>query len=421
MSIILNTMGCSQDPHTTLLVVADQRAQTVHTFDPQSARWETVLTDTALAEHAGLLQLPDGRIAFVDDAAGELVLLTPGSGRTSVERVPVAIPGEHLACSPDGRWLAVSTGAGDSFEPSSDQLTLVDLAAPGRPRARRVRTRVGEPGIALTDHEVLLRHRAPGAVQALGIVEVAAAGPHVPHLDGQVIHEVGDAGHGDAWDPISRCLLIATERGLERFAVEDGSPRPLGVVPWDAGQSGTSSDVGRAYYLRCCPRRRLVAATLRRGGEDPLRWDDWDNHLWVHHLDTGRTHLAPIGPGLVFRCALTPTALVTTRVHPDGDELIAHDLTDLRSRGTWSLPRLAHGPRRGHEPWDDADRRSVAACPEAETVLVTRGGHGQVHLVDVHAPGTPLRTFAAPSPLRDGGHVGWFAAPSAGGLDGIGR
>ncbi|MBW3087109.1 hypothetical protein KEM60_03339 [Austwickia sp. TVS 96-490-7B] len=386
------------------VVVADQRAGVIHLLNPTRRTWTTPLVDTVLAEHAGLLHLPDGQIAFADDATGELVLLDPTTTPPQIRRTAIAIPAEHLAADPAGHHIAVSTGLGASFTGTNDQFTLIDLTRTP-PRPRRVRTRPGEPGIALTEDSVLLRHREPGSVQAISFTEIDQAGPHVPTVTGISCDDLDDTGHGDVFDPQTGRLMMATDRGVEQFDLADGAPRAVGIIPW---YDGHGDHPGRAYFLRFCPRRRIVVATLRRGGDDPTMWHRWHNSLWIHHVDEGVTTHVPVGDGLVFRCALTPTALVTTRIHPDGDELLVHDLPDLRARGCWALPPMAGAPRPGHAPWDHAERRAVAAAPYSEQVLVSQGGHGEVHLVDVSSPRGDLVTLDAPSPLHDGGHLGWF-------------
>ncbi|STD04094.1 Uncharacterised protein [Dermatophilus congolensis] len=382
------------------IVVADQKAGLIHLYDPTSNTWSTPLEDTVLAEHAGLLHLPDGRIAFADDANGELVLLDPATPENPT-RIAIAIPGEHIATDPHGHYIGVSTGLGASFTPSSDQLTLIDLTTP-RPRARRVRTRSGEPGITLTDTAAILRHREPGALQRLTYTEITDAGPHVPQVTGTTTEDIDSTGHGDAHDTTTHTIYTATARGLETHNDTTLAPGP--IHPW--GDPATNP--GRAYFLRHCPHRRIIAAVCRHGGDNPRAWHTWTNNLWILDLDTGTTRTTDLGPGLVFRFALTPTALVASRIHPDGDELTAHTLTDLTLRGRWELPPLEHGPKPGREPWDAADRRATAADPTGETAIVTRGGHGQIHIIDTSSPENPITTCTAPSALRDGGHLGWF-------------
>lgn len=405
------------------LLIADQHSHCIYTFNKEKKTVFEVARNTVLAEHSGFLQLADGRIAYGDDARGELVLLKEKCEPAysfEIERISASIPAEHITTSPNGRWIAISTGFGAAFDASSDQITLIDLqpSDSDRPLSYRVRTRAGEPGIALSNTHIWLRHREPGAIQTIPIREIITAGPHVPPVASSLTSNIGDSGHGDAYDPHTNTFHVATENGIEHFTLTQETPQHQKTLTWHT-ITGTAA---RAYFLRFNPHKRLISSTLRLGGDSPKAWDTWKNWVFTYNIDTGKHRSAPVGTGLVFRCALTPTALAVTRVHPDGDELVVYELSDLSIRGRWQLPVMDGAPRKGAEPWDNADRRSIAADPESETVAVTRGGHGQIHLIDVSTAGGELETYQVPTPLKDGGHLGWFSADTAPeAMDGIGR
>ncbi|MGJ3190033.1 hypothetical protein [Paenarthrobacter sp. FR1] len=389
-----------------ILMVADQNAASVAFMDPTSGTIHRSLDSVVLAEHAGILPLGSGKCAFVDDAGGALVIVD-GFTDTSHLLFPVAIPGEHLACDPTGRYVAVTTGLGLSWEPWSDLLTIVDLKSDGGPASRRIRTRVGEPGVVVGETPdgpvAVVRHREPGAIESFSVERILAEGIHCPPLQGLKVGVSSD-GHGDAFDPLTGTMFVATGPGLERFDIRKPQPKTLPTVPWGIA--------GRAYFLRFCPEKRIVVAVLRNGGEEPRNWTAWSNALWVHHVDTGLTRTAPLGPGLVFRFALTATGIAAARIHPDGDELTMHELRSsekLELRAIWRLPAMDGAPRPGHEPWDNAERRAIAASPDSELVAVTRGGHGELHLVDTLMPGAPLITHHLDTPLHDGGHLAWLS------------
>lgn len=406
-----------------MLVVADQRAQTIGFIDPASQEITGWILGVVLAEHAGILPLGNGRCAWVDDAGGSLVVMDPFAATSTdpaaaiEHRISVAIPGEHLACDPAGRFIAISTGLGQSWEPWSDLLSVVDLRAAAGPYSRRIRTRAGEPGVVVAatpdGPRAVLRHREPGAIESISIDAILTDGVHCPPLRGGIHEAVGTEGHGDAYDPATGTLFVATERGLECFDVRGPVPVPLPMRPWEAA--------GRAYFLRHCPRRRLLVAVLREGGEHPRRWDAWGNTLWVHDIDANTSRSAPLGDGMIFRFALTGTAIAVARIHPDGDDLRVYDAKSLQERGRWSLPPMDQAPRRGAEPWDNADRRAISASGSNEWVAVTRGGHGEVHLVDTGVPGSALVTMEVPTPLNDGGHLAWLNRATVGPGDTVGR
>ncbi|MFD7015791.1 hypothetical protein [Streptomyces sp. NPDC059928] len=113
-------------------------------------------------------------------------------------------------------------------------------------------------------------------------------------------------------------------------------------------------------------------------------------------LETGRTLLTELGPGLVFRLTL---ARERHRLHLGGDELEFWAPTT-----PFAAPR--HGLRAAARryPWEGVERRVVAASPGSDWVAVTRGGHGEVHLADAGdgTRGDPPETSA---PLHHGGPV----------------
>lgn len=426
------------------LLVADQVTGGVRLLDLPDGRERGLVEGRHLAEHAGFLALPGDRTAFVDDLAGELVVLDPygpDAGRPLVEAtVPVAIPAEHLAADPTGRLLAVTTGLGRNGEPWSDLLTAVDLAAPGGPRAVRVRTDAGEPGVTVLgpsapahsteptdvdtgrasgDALVVLRHREPGSLTVHRHTELMAAAPACPPaVPAADLPLADDDGHGDAHDPLTGRVFAAAGSGVHRARRAGGSLVREEPLPWGGP--------GRGYYLRLDPARRVLWSCVRGGPADPGRWPEWSNDAWWHGLDSGAVGRLPLGPGLVFRLAVAARHVAYARVHPDGDELvlIATDSTTPRVTARLPLPAMDGAPRPGGTPWDGVQRRAIAASPGSPLVAVTRGGHGEIHLVDADsasAPNAPVTTLSVPTPLNDGGHLALVTPGSCAHGDPVGR
>ncbi|KGJ71603.1 hypothetical protein GY21_21060, partial [Cryobacterium roopkundense] len=289
------------ESHESRLVVADQKAGALYVVDPRTCQILRHDTETVLAEHAGFLPLPHGRLAYIDDGAGELVVLNvfTNSQDWRESAVSVAIPGEHLAASSTGRFIAVTTGLGRDWQPWSDLVTLVDRHG-ARPRSRRIRTRRGEPGVVIArdmgeadaSPALVIRHREPGSLEMIGVAAVQSADAHGPVLRGDLT-ELPDDGHGDAYDPLTGMIFNATGSGVYRHTLENGVLVAHPTVPWNVP--------GRAYFVRFCPRDRCLFAVVRGGDPDPKNWQVWTNHLWRYSLDTHSISTAPIGPGLVFR------------------------------------------------------------------------------------------------------------------------
>lgn len=402
------------------LLIADYRAGHTYAVEDGTLRQ---LGAGVLAEHAGFLTLPAGpatkaRWAFVDDGAGALVLGGPDGER----RIPVAIPGEHLAVDASGRYIVVTTGLGANAEPWSDVVTVVDLA---REEAVRFRVRTGEPGAAIVADRssgapvIVLRHREPGAIEAIPLAHATAAGAHVPVLRGAVTTDIAPDGHGDVVDQRSGVVATATGRGIERFVVEDGRPRAIGILPWPVP--------GRAYYLRFDPTTGHAVGVVRGGPAAPevwTEWTEWTNTLVDIDLGTGDARRVDLGPGLAFRFALGGGRAAVATIHPDGDAVTLVDRRGPTLRAVWrsALPPMCRPPVPGRLPWDPvgdvpAQRRAVAVDPAGTTVAVTRGGDAELQLVRDGA----LETITVPSPMDEGGHLLWLAADAAPETDSIGR
>ncbi|MCX2968685.1 MULTISPECIES: hypothetical protein [Streptomyces] len=400
-----------------LLLVADHVTGGIEVFAVPGGTRVARLPGPRVSEHAGFLALPGGRVACVDEAAGELLVLDPSAalagGPLVAATAPVAVPGEHLAADATGERIAVTTGVGERAEPWSDLVTAVDLRAGA---ATAVRARTGEPGVTVVGAGaaalVLLRQREPGELALYRHAGLLAAGPGHPRAVPLARLPLPDDGHGDAHDPATGLVFAATGEGVYRARVRGTALLPEPPLPWRGA--------GRGYFLRLDPGRRLLWSCLRGGPGDPARWPEWTNTAWCHGLDSGRTALVDLGPGLVFRMALARGAAAFTRVHPDGDELLLLDPARPRVAARTPLEPMSGAPRRGGTPWDGVQRRAVAASPGADWVAVSRGGHGEVLIVDARTgrPGTVLRTR---TPLPEGGRLAMVSAGDRGHEDAVGR
>lgn len=387
-------------PSSFPLLAADHRAGIVYEIHGDSRR--VAVADSWLAEHAGFLRLPaaaSDRWAFADDRGGALVV----ADADGVRRIPIALPAEHLACDSAGRHVVVTTGLGMNEEAWSDVVSVVDLAADS---SVRFRVRSGEPGVAIAPDQasgestIVFRHREPGAVEALPLATALEVGPHAPILRGRLLDELAADGHGDVVDPTSGIVGIATSRGLERFVIDNGAPRAVGIIPWPVE--------GRAYYLRLAGDTGRATGIVRGGPASPGSWPEWTNTFVEIDLASGASRAVPLPPGLAFRFALAAGTAVVSVIHPDGDVVIVIDREEARISRITSIPAMTHAPRAGQMPWDGVDgnpaqRRSVAIDPTTGTIAVTSGGDGTILLLD----GDDVSTIELPTPLDEGGHLLW--------------
>ncbi|MFY1676980.1 hypothetical protein [Streptomyces sp. WMMC905] len=393
-----------------VLFVSDHLAGAVHVLTVPDGTPVQRLSSRHVSEHAGFLALPGGRTACVDDRRGELLILDPHAERLVERAFPVAVPAEHLACDPSGRHLAVTTGLGANETPWSDLLTVIDLTTGD---TSTVRTRVGEPGVTVLGGEdplVVLRHREPGQWAAHHFADLLAAPPGCPPATPRSVLPLPDDGHGDAQLPDTGHVFAATSRGVHRARRRGGALAAETPIPW-----GSRS---RGWYLRLDTRRRALWSTLRGGDPDPRLWPEWTNHAWRHGLDTGHTDHVDLGPGLVFRLALARRHTAFTRVHPDGDELILLSPDDTVRRVP--LPAMDGAPRRGTTPWEGVQRRAIAASPASDWIAVTRGGHGEVHIVDAVTGHEAARPRPG-TPLHHGGHLALRSRDDGADGDPVGR
>lgn len=402
------------------LVIADYRADRIYAL--HEAKIHPLGSGTP-AEHAGILQLPtpmesSSRWAYVDDRRGNLViqesnLRSPDTLESAT--MSAAIPGEHIACDPSGRYVVVTTGLGMNAEPWSDIVTVIDTATR---ESVRFRSRTGEPGVAILPDQangelmIVLRHREPGAIESIPLTTALAVGAHVPQLSGQLTEDVADDGHGDVIDPHHGIFATATSNGLECFHVEHGYPRPMRTIPWPVD--------GRAFYLRFDALTMRAVGVVRGGPSSPQSWTSWRNYLVDAQLHTGDIRHTALPDGLAFRFASGGGTTAVASIHPEGDQLTVlhrdNSLFDVAQ--TIPLPSMTHPPIPGHLPWDSvgdspAQRRAVAVDPSGQHIAVTRGGDAELHLFS----DASSRIFQLPTPLNEGGLLYW----NSNGNDLVGR
>jgi hypothetical protein len=374
------------------LVVADPAAERLYRFRLNDlaldAEWEGMTVNA----HAGFLTLPDGRLLFIDETAGELVALQVAgdAGQEIVGRVPVPGPVSHFAVDPGLAYAVV--GAGDERQP----LTLVNL---GSFTARSFDVEAGEAGVMLGGDPLTLFHRNDALMQVESYpVDDLGGGKITP----AAVVDTGAAGHGEAIHHDLGRLYLATDDGLDVVEIGQDGLAYRTTVPWAA----SGSDGGRAYFVRMGEQHLFSYIADRAAAE--TEWGTWRNDAYVVDLATEQATRVPIGPGLVYRFGFSDRYALFFNVHPDGDNAHLID-TDPASAAFGAvvasipLDPMTNGPKAGQSPWE-AEGRIAAVTPDGGLGFVTHGGDGLISVIDTDAQ-TVITKLETPTPLQGGGNM----------------
>ncbi|WP_084955679.1 hypothetical protein [Thermoactinospora rubra] len=391
-------------PPAARLVVADAAAGSVHVYAVPSNKKLATITGRTFADHAGMLPLRDGRVLFVDEAAGELVALQVGGTPKVVgtARLPEGEP-THIAADETGRYAVVAAaGAHDHEEPAEEEphgtLTVVDLTT-YRPATIEVDSE--HPGVVVSGGTVV--HRGDGELETFPIAGILA-NPGA-HLEPTSTLATGEHGHGEAAHA-GGLVLGATDAGLDTARVVDGRLQPVRTVPWP--------DSGRAYYVRVTG-EKLVTYTSDESGDD---WQNWKHDAFTVVPDSGRTTTAELGTGFLFRHGLSDRYAGYVLHRPGGDQVAFVSVKTGQVTTRVQLPPLPGGPVPGQSPWA-AQKRRIALDPSGVLAYVTGGGTGKISVISPDL-GKVVGTIATPTSLEGGGAV-TVVVPGHDTVDKVGR
>lgn len=405
------TFSASSDAER--LVVADPAASAVHAYSVPEHELLGTLEGVAVADHAGFVQLEDGRLLAANTEPPELLALDVTGPRPEiVGRVDLPGAAVHIAADPEAGLVAVSTSP--AADGADGGVTVVDLAS-FEPRGS-VAVATEEPGIAFAEGGLLHRDGAEdGHLELLPLDDV---------LDGDgeaaATTSVGAYGHGEA--VVDGHLLLATNAGLERYHVEPEHLEAETAVPWAAD----GSDWGRAYYLRVVGDDEQHVWSYVRD-QSSASWADWRNDVFVLPAGADVARRAPLGGGLAFRFAVAEDRVLFARMHPDG--YVAHVVdadpaspTFLTSLHSIPLPVPSQAPSREDDMeavWASPGRPIAALTGAGDVGYVSRGGDGVIDVLDTDA-GTVTGTIDVPTSLDGGGYL-VVARPGTELVDQLGR
>ncbi|MDQ3396518.1 MAG: lactonase family protein, partial [Deinococcota bacterium] len=115
-----------------------------------------------------------------------------------------------------------------------------------------------------------------------------------------------------------------------------------------------------------------------------------------------------LGPGLVFRFAISEPYALFFNIHPNGD--FAH-LLDIDPASTTfheivakvALEPLTNAPQPDASPWE-AESRRAALTPDGRWGFVSHGGDGLISVIDTER-GEVTSMLEVPSSLSGGGYL----------------
>lgn len=397
------------------LIVADAAAGGLAVYSAPDWVLVAHLPELTFADHPGYLALPDGRVLFTTPENEFIVLDVVAPVPTVVSSV--ALPGTaiHLAVDSTFSYVVVSTMADEESGAGATTLTLIDLAT----LATTVQpVNSGEPGVLVGDGVILHRDGSElGRVQAFVLDGFGLHDPEAaPYVD------IGAWGHGEAF--VHGHAFVATDDGIDIVHVEEDVLEHEALLPWDvSGRTG-----GRAYYMRAgaggnlWSYLRIVPDPSADGAWD--NWQDWQNDAYVIDTQNEEALRFDLGPGLVYRLALSSNYALYPRLHPDGDEAILVDADPASATFAQVVARIpitaaGDAPQAGVAPWDSAGRRITGITPDGAWGFVSSGGDGLVHVIDTAAQ-TIVGQIETPTPLNGGGYL-IVAQPGQPLLDTIGR
>lgn len=376
------------------LVVADYAASVLYIYSLPDLQLTAELTGISVLEHSGFLMLPDGRLLFVDRVSNELVALQVDApdGPEIVGRI--AVPGSvsHIAADPAASYAIV--GSSDPNAP----LTLVDLSSF---TSRTITVTAGEAGVMLGGDPLALFHRNDVLQQVESYpLDLLQTGSTTP----TGIVDTGAFGHGEAIDHERGRIYVATDDGLDVVDIVEDGLAYHATLPWDAsGRTG-----GRAYFVRVgADGDHLYSYMADRAAEESA-WDTWSNDAYIADLETETIARVELGPGLVYRFALSDTIGLFFNIHPDGDNAILLDTDPTSPTFATVIARIPLDPLTGaaavgESPWE-AESRIAAITPDGSLGFISHGGDGVISVIDT-ASQSISATIAVPTSLSGGGYM----------------
>lgn len=391
------------------LIAADPTAETISAYRTSDLKRTGELSGIKLSSHLGTVQLPDGRLIMVDDAAARVVALRVNSkGKPRiVQSAPINSekPWNRAtwgATDADLRYFAFSSDFADS---SSQLVTVVDLRTFAIhhidvPLTANAAGEFSEVQVYLAGRPLQLVVTTGGRFTAYPMKKILQDRP----AQVSSTAPLGPNNHGPVVSPDGDHVFSTTADGLDGVAIPNANLGSRRSVAYSANRN-----VVQNYRPRLAGDGRTVCGSVTEDtGLAASDWVDTRNDLSLIDTKKFTSALVRLPDGIASRVALSKRYAAVSTQHPDGDVLTLVDAAPgsaayRRIVGTVALDAPTGGPVAG-TPASGTQGHFVALNPSGRRAFVSNGGDGTITVVDTDHRRV-IRTLDASSPLTGGGYL----------------
>lgn len=389
------------------LVAADPNAEAVYVYRTDNLKRTGQLDGVELSPHAGTIQLPDGRLIFVDDKSGEIkALRISKSGRPKVVDT-VKILGDEwpgaswAATDTKQRYYAVSGGG----EGPTQSVTLVDLRTFAAHQiaitvAPDASGNTSETQVYLAGRPLQLVVTTGGKFQTFPVADIMAGGTPAATSSAPV----GVGTHGPVVSRDGTYVFSTVADGLSGAPISGATLGTSRTVAYSA-----TRNVVQNYRPRLAADGRTVwGAVAEDTGLAPAAWADTRNNVSTIDTSSFRSSLVRLPDGVASRFALSSRYGAVSTIHPDGDALTLLDTrhgsaTYRRIVGTVALPASSDGPVAG-SPTAGTQGHFVTLTANGNMAFVSNGGDGRITVIDT-GKRRVSGTISTPTALTGAGYL----------------
>lgn len=339
-----------------------------------------------------------------EEAGGELIVLKLNlRGRPAIiGRTPVGAPASHIAVHPKMTYAVVG-----SRDPER-AISVVDLrwwSSTSYDTILSAPLETVDPGVAIGGKDPIIYHRFVDPDFTLGKLEAFP----LKNLLAENFAPTGTVSvdgppHGEIISHQFKIFCSAFTMGIACADIQGQDLTLRGVIPYDTPERSG----GQAFFARLANDGRRVYSYLRDFVSDTAPWEDWRNDAYIADIVSGEVTRLELGPGLVYRQALSDLYALYFTLHPDGDNAVLLDTNPKSPTFHQIIARipldpLQNPPPRGGDPFA-AESRRVAISPDGRWGFISHGGDGLISVIDTQTQQV-VNKLATPTPLTAGGYV----------------